>query len=176
MVGAVILAVGTGRCTIDRAQGETSPAPAATPADGAAGEAGASQRRPTGPQPLSAPEGHGAKPAAAPSPESNTSDGIVGLTRSQVKSRRGPPTAVRGAAWIYTPEQPGCREMIISEVVTFNAVSWPPWNSSESERARYAATAVLGRCHTERRRFPGHFAKQHLRAPRLHFGDDLRNH
>jgi len=119
VVGAVILAVGTGRCTIDRAQGETSPAPAATPADGAAGEAGASQRRPTGPQPLSAPEGHGAKPAAAPSPESNTSDGIVGLTRSQVKSRRGPPTAVRGAAWIYTPEQPGCREMIISEVVTF---------------------------------------------------------
>jgi hypothetical protein len=47
-------------------------------------------------------------------------DNLIGLTRSQVKARRGAPTTVRGAAWIYTPEQPGCRETIISEVVTFN--------------------------------------------------------
>lgn len=47
-------------------------------------------------------------------------DDLVGLTRSQVKARRGAPTTVRGNSWIYTPEQLGCRETIISEVVTFN--------------------------------------------------------
>jgi hypothetical protein len=52
--------------------------------------------------------------AAAPDP-----DALEGLTRTQVRARRGPPTRVRGQSWIYTPEQPGCREMIVSEVVTF---------------------------------------------------------
>jgi hypothetical protein len=52
--------------------------------------------------------------AAAPDP-----DVLEGLTRTQVRARRGPPTRVRGQSWIYTPEQPGCREAIVSEVVVF---------------------------------------------------------
>ena len=44
---------------------------------------------------------------------------LVGLTRAQVKKRLGSPTEERNGAWVYTPEQPGCREEVVSEVVTF---------------------------------------------------------
>ena len=44
----------------------------------------------------------------------------MGLTRAQVRARRGPPTQIRGNESIYTPpEQEGCRDVIISEVLTF---------------------------------------------------------
>ena len=46
----------------------------------------------------------------------------MGLTRAQVRARRGPPTQIRGNEWIYTPpEQEGCRDVIISEVLTFKS-------------------------------------------------------
>jgi hypothetical protein len=44
---------------------------------------------------------------------------LVGLTRAQLRARRGPPLQDRGAEWVYTPDQPGCREVIVSEVVAF---------------------------------------------------------
>jgi len=47
------------------------------------------------------------------------SDSVIGLTRAQVRVRRGPPTEVHGSDWIYTPDQPGCRDVIVSEVMTF---------------------------------------------------------
>jgi hypothetical protein len=48
------------------------------------------------------------------------SEPVMGLTRAQVRARRGPPTQIRGNEWIYTPpEQEGCRDVIISEVLTF---------------------------------------------------------
>ena len=113
-IGAAILVLGGYRCTIDRAHGEP---PATATADGAAG---ASPRRPQGGQPPPPAQGHPARPATEPNPAGDSLDNLIGLTHSQVKARRGAPTTVRGAAWIYTSEQPGCRETIISEVVTFN--------------------------------------------------------
>ncbi len=50
---------------------------------------------------------------------SKPKDSLVGLTRAQVKALRGPPTRERGDEWVYTPDQPGCRDMIVSEIVTF---------------------------------------------------------
>ncbi len=47
------------------------------------------------------------------------SDSVIGLTRAQLRARRGPPTEMRGKDWIYTPDQPGCRDVIVSEVMTF---------------------------------------------------------
>ena len=49
----------------------------------------------------------------------DTSDSVIGLTRAQLRVRRGPPTEVHGSDWIYTPDQPGCRDVIVSEVMTF---------------------------------------------------------
>lgn len=46
-------------------------------------------------------------------------DSVIGLTRAQLRARRGPPTEMRGNDWIYTPDQPGCRDAIVSEVMTF---------------------------------------------------------
>jgi hypothetical protein len=43
----------------------------------------------------------------------------MGMTRAQVRARRGPPTEIRGNDWIYTPDQHECRDVIISEVLTF---------------------------------------------------------
>jgi hypothetical protein len=50
---------------------------------------------------------------------SKSKESLVGLTHAQVKARRGPPTQERGDEWVYTPDQPGCRDMIVSEIVTF---------------------------------------------------------
>jgi hypothetical protein len=47
-------------------------------------------------------------------------DSLIGLTRDQVRSRRGTPTKEGAKEWVYTPDQPGCRDMIVSEVVTFD--------------------------------------------------------
>jgi len=47
------------------------------------------------------------------------SDSVLGLTRAQLRAHRGPPTEMRGNVWIYTPDQPGCRDVIVSEVMTF---------------------------------------------------------
>jgi len=113
-IGAAILVLGGYRCSIDRAHGEP---PATANADGAAE---ASPRRPQGEQPPPPAQSHPARPAAESDPSVDSLDNLIGLTRSQVKARRGAPTRVRGAAWIYGPEQPGCRETIISEVVTFD--------------------------------------------------------
>jgi hypothetical protein len=44
---------------------------------------------------------------------------LVGLTRDQVRARHGSPTTEGGKEWVYAPDQPGCRDMIVSEVVTF---------------------------------------------------------
>jgi hypothetical protein len=65
-------------------------------------------------EPSDATLGHLGDDAAATDP-----DALEGLTRAQVRARRGPPTRMLGQSWIYTPDQPGCREMIVSEVVTF---------------------------------------------------------
>jgi hypothetical protein len=43
----------------------------------------------------------------------------IGLTRAQLRAHRGLPTEIRGNNWIYTPDQPGCREVILSEVMAF---------------------------------------------------------
>ena len=56
---------------------------------------------------------------SSPRTEAASPDSIIGLTRSQLIARMGPPTKKRGAEWIYTPDQPGCRDMITSEVYTF---------------------------------------------------------
>jgi hypothetical protein len=47
-------------------------------------------------------------------------ESLIGLTRDQVRSRRGRPTKEGAKEWVYTPDQPGCRDMIVSEVVTFD--------------------------------------------------------
>jgi hypothetical protein len=57
--------------------------------------------------------------ADSPNTVSKSKDRLVGLTRAQVKARRGPPTQERGHEWVYTPDQPGCRDIIVSEIVTF---------------------------------------------------------
>jgi hypothetical protein len=44
---------------------------------------------------------------------------LVGLSRTQLEALRGKPTKKEGSRWIYTPDQPGCREVVVSEVVTF---------------------------------------------------------
>jgi hypothetical protein len=44
---------------------------------------------------------------------------LVGLTRAQAEKLLGTPTEERDGVVIYTPAQPGCREEIVSEVVTF---------------------------------------------------------
>ena len=53
--------------------------------------------------------------AAVPEPQ----ESLVGLTRAQVKARQGQPTEERQNEWVYTPDQPGCRDVIISEILTF---------------------------------------------------------
>jgi hypothetical protein len=63
---------------------------------------------------------HGADAAVAGTgAEAASVDSIMGLTRPQLLVRRGPPTEKRGLEWVYTPDQPGCREMIVSEIITF---------------------------------------------------------
>lgn len=44
---------------------------------------------------------------------------LLGLTAEQVKARRGAPTKQTRREWVYTPEQEGCREVIVSEVLKF---------------------------------------------------------
>ncbi len=56
---------------------------------------------------------------AAAGGEAASPDSIIGLTRAQLLVRRGLPTEKRGTEWVYTPDQPGCREMIVSEIVSF---------------------------------------------------------
>jgi hypothetical protein len=55
--------------------------------------------------------------AAADQPAASSS--LVGLTHKQLLARRGAPTRKEGGRWIYTPEQPGCRDVVVSEVVSF---------------------------------------------------------
>ena len=83
--------------------GTKARAPKAPPPDAGATPAG--EARPAKGQPA---EAEGTDPEA-----------LVGLTRAQLRARRGPPTEVRGKTWVYTPDQPGCREEIVSEVVSF---------------------------------------------------------
>jgi hypothetical protein len=78
------------------------------------------------------PEAHGAAPrrrhdaglsdagAADGQPsQAAASDSLVGLTRKQLLARRGAPTKKEDGRWIYTPEQPGCRDVVVSEVISF---------------------------------------------------------
>jgi hypothetical protein len=49
-------------------------------------------------------------------------DSLVGLTRTEVKARRGSPTEQHGDEWVYTRKQAGCRDRIEREVVRFEHV------------------------------------------------------
>jgi hypothetical protein len=115
------LAATTGGCHVEAAaRGSTAPAAAV---DG--GEK-ASARKPKAPgvtEPHSAPDA-GSRPKAGAAANADDevvdlTEPVLGLTRAQVRARRGPPTEIRGSDWIYTPEQEGCRDVIISEVLTF---------------------------------------------------------
>jgi hypothetical protein len=72
-------------------------------------------------------EAHGASaagPADAGRAEHETREdpceaSLVGMTRAAVKACRGRPTEQHGDEWVYAPREPGCREMIVSEVVRF---------------------------------------------------------
>ena len=113
------LATATSSCNVEAARGSTAPAAA----DG--GER-ASARKPKAPpttDSLPAPDA-GSRPNAGVAAEDDDvivdlSEPVMGLTRAQVRARRGRPTEVRGNDWIYTPDQEGCRDVIISEVLTF---------------------------------------------------------
>jgi hypothetical protein len=100
-------------CHVRAARGSTAP-PAA---DGGA-KAGA--RKPKTPAATdSRPAPDAGTPAGGDDEVVDLSEPVMGLTRAQVRTRRGPPTEVRGNEWIYTPEQEGCRDVIISDVLTF---------------------------------------------------------
>jgi hypothetical protein len=73
----------------------------------------APERRPDGGAPADA------APAARGGERPSSADSLIGLTRKQLLARRGAPSKKSGAQWIYTPEQPGCRDIIVSEIVTF---------------------------------------------------------
>jgi hypothetical protein len=116
------LAAATGACHVETAaRGSTAPVAAV---DG--GEK-ASARKPQAPaatEPHPAPDaGSRAKAGASANGDDQVvdlSEPVMGLTRAQVRARRGPPTEIRGSDWIYTPpEQEGCRDVIISDILTF---------------------------------------------------------
>jgi hypothetical protein len=113
------LANATGSCNVEAARGSTVPAAA----DG--GEK-ASARKPKAPAATDshpAPDAGSRPRAGVPANDDDVvvdlSEPVMGLTRAQVRARRGPPTEIRGNDWIYTPDQEGCRDVIISEVLTF---------------------------------------------------------
>jgi hypothetical protein len=68
---------------------------------------------------LVSPEQQGSQPSVRDAAPTADKGSLLGLTRAEVRAVRGRPTLVRGQEWIYTPEQPGCRDVIISEVVGF---------------------------------------------------------
>lgn len=57
-------------------------------------------------------------PVEAAKPEPYGSE-LIGLTRGQLETRRGPPTEKQGNRWIYTPSRQGCSDREMSEVFTF---------------------------------------------------------
>jgi hypothetical protein len=92
-------------CTVEDAYGADQ---ATTPADGGTKQKVGKRRH--------GPLNRAATPAAT---TSAARDPLVGLTRAQVKARRGPPTQKRGQEWLYTPDQGGCDDLIVSEIVVF---------------------------------------------------------
>jgi hypothetical protein len=103
--GIMWLAVACCRCTADDAHASTRPR-AAVDAGKALDGRGVTHA-------------HARHLDAGASAEDLSQDSIMGLTRAQLLVRRGPPTEKRGTEWVYTPDQPGCREMIVSEIVAF---------------------------------------------------------
>ena len=101
----LLLTVAVCACAIDEAHGAGR---AAARGDGGV-KRGVGERKRVGP------DAAANATAAVPEPQ----ESLVGLTRAQVKAREGRPTEERGHEWIYTPDQPGCRDIIISEIITF---------------------------------------------------------
>lgn len=60
-----------------------------------------------------------AAPAARGGERPTSPDSLIGLTRKQLLGRRGAPSKKAGHQWIYTPDQAGCRDIVVSEIVTF---------------------------------------------------------
>jgi hypothetical protein len=118
----IALAAATGGCHVEAAaRGSTAPVGAL---DGGEKASTRKNRAPTATEPHPAPDaGRGTKAGASPNGNDQVvelSEPAMGLTRAQVRARRGPPTEIRGNDWIYTPpEQEGCRDVIISDVLTF---------------------------------------------------------
>jgi hypothetical protein len=118
------LAAATGACDVETtARGSTAPAAAVNGGDKATP---AKPKAPAPTEPHPAPDaGTGARAGASAGGDDEVvdlSEPVMGLTRAQVRARRGPPTQIRGNEWIYTPpEQEGCRDVIISEVLTFKS-------------------------------------------------------
>ena len=99
------LSVAACGCTVEEAHGA---ARTATRADGGA-KPSVSEKKGGRPD--------GAAHSAATA--SKSEDSLVGLTRAQVKARRGPPTQDRGREWVYRSDQPGCDDTVFIEIVTF---------------------------------------------------------
>jgi hypothetical protein len=57
-------------------------------------------------------------PVEGAKPEAYGSE-LIGLTRGQLETRRGPPTEKHGNRWTYTPSHQGCSDREMSEVFTF---------------------------------------------------------
>lgn len=114
--GMMWLAVACCRCTNDDAYASPRPAPKVDAGSRHDVRAVADAGRAVSPADAGRVK---AKPKVRASSDAASTDEVIGLTRAQLMARRGPPTKKRGLEWVYTPDQPGCRDMIISEVFTF---------------------------------------------------------
>ena len=106
--GMMWLALACCRCTNDDAHAATRPAPKVDGGTRHEVRAVADAGRAASPAKAKAKSGAD----AGASSDATSPDALIGLTRAQLMVRRGPPTEKRGVEWVYTPDQPGCREMI----------------------------------------------------------------
>jgi hypothetical protein len=107
-VGACLASAMLCACSIDDAHG--APAPRRPPS---------TQMADAGPAQLNADASVGRSAGHRRDREVAREDSLMGLTRAEVKARRGSPTEQHGDEWVYTPKQAGCRDRIDSEVIRF---------------------------------------------------------
>jgi hypothetical protein len=112
--GALVLLLAVGGCSIEAAHGGPRRAKAidagtTTAVRKSSGPAATKSAR-------SAPHHAGGPPVAA---KERLWPDLVGLTRAQAEKLLGTLTEEREGVVIYTPPQPGCREEILREVVTY---------------------------------------------------------
>ena len=118
---ALAVTTANGSCHVEAARGSTAP----TAADGGMRASAPRPKAPPATDSHLAPDAGSRPKAGVPANGDDEvvdlSEPVMGLKRAQVRARRGPPTEIRGNDWIYTPEQEGCRDVIISEVLTFKS-------------------------------------------------------